>query len=163
MRAFATAGQMWQQAAEASQTLYSTTAAAAAAKSGSSPARTPAGAGEDMAQQLALEDTSPAACPVEQQGGMGEVADTPDQAHSVDCGLSPELDQGRGRGLGASWGVGAGAGAGLGGSWQQLAHVAAAHVHALGYEGGVWDLLGSITVGRRALDALAQLPGVGTY
>jgi hypothetical protein len=39
-----------------------------------------------------------------------------------------------------------------------LTHVAAAQIQALGYEAGVWDLLGTVTVGRRALDVIAQLP-----
>ncbi len=47
-------------------------------------------------------------------------------------------------------------------AWARVAHTAAAQIISLGYEWGVWDLLGSIMVARRVLESVAHLPGIAT-
>lgn len=63
---------------------------------------------------------------------------------------------------GAVQGAGAAAGAGSheAGSkpgWVRLVHVLAAQLVGMGFEGGLWDLLGTVTVARQALDTVMQL------
>jgi hypothetical protein len=37
---------------------------------------------------------------------------------------------------------------------------AAARIHALGYEAGMWEFMGSVNIARLALDAISVMPGM---
>lgn len=45
--------------------------------------------------------------------------------------------------------------------WARAGQLAAARIMALGFESGLWDPLGTVSIARKALDSITDMPGMG--